>query len=402
MTCAPTAPTSQYSVKTPQNLSPRIQWLRDYFFQGVSRAWNNEYTSWTTGVHWDFQYNELTFYIVPETYFYLPTFRSSFKQSARPVALHPDFWQWSIVERRAWFVKEVMTRYLPQEILPGDLLAGGRFNIVTSCCLDERQAKEYDRLLTGKDGARQAMLWFHNHGFGNTGATSGHLIPDYPAALQKGWQGIYAEIEAHYQSLPPAEQAGPKGAQLRAMLTSATMAREVAAAYRQRCLKIAEKESDEQRKRELFELADILQRIPWEPARTFWEAVQALWLTHMLVMADENYPGPGVSFGRIDQYLLPYWERSLAEGMDREFGKEILKCFWMHANTAYDALLRTGGNQGITALRPIAHDLRVRSRWQRPDQRSNVCHPGCDRRNVAHFRAQAQCAPASRNARPAL
>ncbi len=35
--------------------------------------------------------------------------------------------------------------------------------------------------------------------------------------------------------------------------------------------------------------------------------------------------------------------------MDREFGKEILKCFWIHANTAYDAMIRTGGNQGITS-----------------------------------------------------
>ena len=35
--------------------------------------------------------------------------------------------------------------------------------------------------------------------------------------------------------------------------------------------------------------------------------------------------------------------------MDREFGKEILKCFWVHCNTAYDAMIRTGGNQGITA-----------------------------------------------------
>ena len=35
--------------------------------------------------------------------------------------------------------------------------------------------------------------------------------------------------------------------------------------------------------------------------------------------------------------------------MEREFGKEILKCFWIHANTAYDAMIRTGGNQGITA-----------------------------------------------------
>jgi formate C-acetyltransferase len=35
--------------------------------------------------------------------------------------------------------------------------------------------------------------------------------------------------------------------------------------------------------------------------------------------------------------------------MEREFGKEILKCFWIHANTAYDAMIRVGGNQGITA-----------------------------------------------------
>jgi formate C-acetyltransferase len=96
-------------------------------------------------------------------------------------------------------------------------------------------------------------------------------------------------------------------------------------------------------------MADILQHIPWEPPQTFWEAIQALWLTHMLVMADENYPGPGTSFGRIDQYLYPLWEKSLQDGMEREFGKEILKCFWVHCNTAYDALLRTGGNQGITA-----------------------------------------------------
>ena len=35
--------------------------------------------------------------------------------------------------------------------------------------------------------------------------------------------------------------------------------------------------------------------------------------------------------------------------MDREFGKEILKCLWIHANTAYDAMIRIGGNQGITS-----------------------------------------------------
>lgn len=341
-TCAP----PRFAIKQPKGLSPRIQWLRDYYFQGVHRKWNNEYTAWTTGTPWDIQYNELSFHIVPETYAFLQTFRSSFRQSARPVALPADFWSWSLVERRAWFVREVMVRYLPKEVLPGDLLVGARFNVMTSLCLDKRQTEEYERLV---GEARKALLWYHNHGYGNAGATSGHLIPDYPAVLRRGWCGIYADLEKRYEQLSAKERKGSKGAQLRAMMTAATMARDLAAEYRQVVLKMAEAEQDIQRREELRQMARNLSRVPWEPATTFWEAVQSLWLTHMLVMSDENYPGPGLSFGRIDQYLYPYWEYSLKAGMDREFGKEILKCFWVHCNTAYDGMIRTGGNQGITA-----------------------------------------------------
>ncbi len=133
------------------------------------------------------------------------------------------------------------------------------------------------------------------------------------------------------------------------MMTAATMPRDLAAEYSKVCARLAEAETDLARKNELLQMADHLTRVPWEPAQTFWEAVQSLWLTHMLVMSDENYPGPGVSFGRLDQYLFPWWEKSIRAGMDPEFGKEILKCFWIHCNTAYDGMIRTGGNQGITA-----------------------------------------------------
>jgi formate C-acetyltransferase len=339
----------RYAIKTPQNLSSRIQWLRDYYFRGVERAWNNEYTSWTTGTPWDFQYNEFSFYIVPETYSFLQTFRAAFKQTARRVPLHPDFWKWSLPERRAWFNKEVMVHYLPKEILPGDLLAGARFNIQTSCCLTEKETKERDKLVYGARGARAAMLWFHNHGYGNAGATAGHLIPDYERVIRYGWKRIYEELERAYQGLSPAERKGAKGAQLRAMMTAATMPRDLAAEYSKECQRLAQAEKDPGRRAELLQMADNLSRVPWHPAQTFWEAVQSLWLTHMLVMADENYPGPGVSFGRLDQYLYPLWKKSVEEGMEVEFGKEILKCFWIHCNTAYDGMIRTGGNQGITA-----------------------------------------------------
>ncbi len=282
-----------FSIKVPTNLSSRIQWLRDYYFEGVHRAWNNEYTSWTTGTPWDFQYNELTFYIVPETYSFLQTFRSSFKQVAHTVNLHPDFWKWSLPERRAWFNREVMAHYLPKEILPGDLLAGGRFNIQTSTCLTKKETKERDRLVYGANGSRAAMLWFHNHGYGNVGATSGHLIPDYGRIIRDGWKAVHAELESTYAALSEGDKNGKKGAQLRAMMTAASMPRDLAAEYSKECQEMAKQETDPQRRQELLQMAMNLSRVPWEPAQNFWEAVQSLWLTHMLVMADENYPGPG-------------------------------------------------------------------------------------------------------------
>ena len=338
-----------YRIKSPENLSPRIQWLRDYYFSGIQRRWNNEATAWTTGTPWDFQYEEFNYYIVPETYAFFPTFRGAFKQTARAVDLHPDFWRWSIAERKAWFNKEVMVNHLPQEILPGDLIAGGRFNIQTSTCLDEKQARAYLETIEGQGGLRQSVINFHNHGYGNAGCTSGHLIPDYPRVIAEGFAGIHRGLQDHYNALDKAEKAGPKGAQLRAMLTAATLPRDLAEKYRRLCLDLARQENDPSRKAELETMAHNLAQVPWDAPRSFWEAVQSLWLTHMLVMADENYPGPGTSFGRIDQYLFPLWQQSLEAGMDREFGKEILKCFWIHANTAYDFMIRTGGNQGITA-----------------------------------------------------
>ena len=345
---ASAAASLDHSIKSPTNLSARVRWLRDYYFKGAERAWNNEFVAWTTGTPWDVQFNEMNFYIVPETYALLQTLRGSFRQAARPVDLHKDFWQWSQVERRAWFVKEVMVGCMPKEILPGDLIAGGRFNLQTSLCLTQKEQKQFDRQILGKNGARAKMKWFHDHGYGNTGATSGHLIPDYERALKLGWKGIREDLKENYRQLSSRDQEGPRGAQLQAMLTAAQMPRELAPAYGARCRDMAAGEKDTERRDELLQMAKNLDRVPWEPAQTFWEAVQALWMNHMLIMADENYPGPGTSFGRIDQYLLPYWEASRAVGMSREFGKEILKCFWIHCNTAYDAMIRNG-NQGITS-----------------------------------------------------
>ncbi len=337
------------SLKQPHGLSERVRWLREHYFRGLERPWNNEFTCWTTGTSWDVVYDEITYHIVPETYPFLQTFRSSALQAARRVELPEGFWGRGLPERRAWLIHHVLTERLPVEMLPGDLIAGARFNVLVSRGWTRPEALERDRRVSGKGGARDALLWFHRHGYGNAGATSGHLIPDYGLALRVGWRGIHADLVARYEALPAARKAGREGSQLRAMQLAATLARDVAARYATLCRSLAGDEVDPARRTELEQLARVLDRVPWEPARTFWEAVQALWLNHMLVLADENYPGPGVSFGRLDQILWPYWQASTAEGMSADTGKEILRCFWLHANTAYDAMIKVGGNQGITA-----------------------------------------------------
>jgi formate C-acetyltransferase len=335
-------------MKEPKNLSPRIQWLRDYYFQGIHRDWNNQYNCYSDGKPWDYLFDEITYYIVPETIAFYQTYASSSLQTAIPIEMPSAFWKLSLKERRATFLKEAIIHHVPQEIIPNDLLCGARFNMLTSHCLTRKQAKERNRWVLGPHGSRRREVEYYYYGFGNDGATSGHLIPDYAKILREGFESVYADLQSRYERLPAKDRRSAKGAQLRAMMIAATMPKELAEKYAEKCLEEARKAPSEARKAELETMAANLRIVPWKGAKTFHQAVQSLWLTHMLVMADENYPGPGVSFGRLDQYLLPYYQNSLAEGMTVAQAKDILGCFWFHCNTAYDAQIKVGNN-GITA-----------------------------------------------------
>ena len=334
------------AVKQPGKLSPRVKWLRDYYFEGENRKWNNEYSSYTTGTPWDLQFDETTYFIVPEMFSYMNPFTSSFKSFSEVIPVPEGFWDKSIPERKAIFTKKAVCEYLPKEIIPGDLLCGAKFNMVYSMCLTKAEQKKRNKLLKE---AHKSMYFIYQHGYGNSGATSGHVVSNYAKILQHGFKGEYEYMEGLYNKLSEAEKNGPKGAQLRAMLTACTMPKELGQKYSELCLKLAETETDPQRKAELETMAANAAKVPWNPPENFWEAIQALWMTHMLIMSDEQYPGAGVSFGRIDQYLYPFYKKSIDEGMSEEFMKEILGCFWFHCNTVYDAQIRIGGNQGITA-----------------------------------------------------
>ncbi len=342
-----------FKVANPHNLSKRAEWLRKYYFLGNEREWNNEYTPFTTGIPDDRIWSEADYYIVPEVYGFIGIngrglFGLSLDVMAEKVELPENFWSLSLPERRSTFFKSVMTDYIPQEIISeNDLLAGGRFNTQLSKCFNEQELKAHEK---NSIKNRHMIFHYHQEGFGNVGATAGHVIPNYKIVIEKGFRHLYEKAESVYETLSKQDKRGEKGAELKAMMTSCEIARELAAKYREECLRLIPLASTEERKQELQQMADNLAIVPWEPAQTYWQATQALWLAHMLMMSEESYPGPGTSFGRLDQYLWPYYNRDVIQNqtISRDFAKDIFSTFMFHCNTAYDAQIKVG-NQGITA-----------------------------------------------------
>nr|MDO8110960.1 pyruvate formate lyase family protein [Candidatus Sigynarchaeota archaeon] len=346
-------PPPRHRIAEPHDLSPRAKWLRDYYFKGNEREWNNQYSPFTTGMPWDRVFNEEDYYIVPEMFFYLGektkgSFASSLELMAQKIALPDGFWNLSITERRATFFQEVIVNWIPHEIISdNDLLAGGRFNTQLSKCLNEKEQKSFEKENMRN---RNAVFKYHYDGFGNAGAVGGHLIPNYKLVVQKGFKYLHQKASDAYEKLSPAEKNGAKGAELRAMMISAEIPRKLAKKYAEECRRLASIAPTPERRRKLEQMAKNLDIVPWEPAKTFWQALQAIWMAHMLVIAEESYPGPGTSFGRIDQYLFPFYKNDVIveKTITAAFAKDLFSSFIFHCNTAYDAQIKIG-NQGISS-----------------------------------------------------
>lgn len=344
---------SQFKIAESHDLSPRQKWLREYYFKGAEREWANEFMPFTTGTDWDIIWHEGDYYISPEVFYYIGTkdmgpFATSIRTMAQPVDLPKGFWELSIPERRMVFFEDVMLNYIPQEIISeNDLIAGGRFNTQLSKCFNEKEAKDYwKRNLK----SRHDLFKFHKLGFGNTGAIGGHLIADHETIIKKGFKYLNEKAHSSYNNLSTKEKKGPKGQEIQAMIRGTEIPKKLAEKYAEECRSLKAKTSTPERAVELEQMAKNLERVPWEPAETFWQGVQALWIAHMLIMAEESYPGPGTSFGRTDQHLWELYKKDVIDTkkITKEFAKDILGSFWFHCNTAYDAMVRVGNN-GITA-----------------------------------------------------
>jgi pyruvate formate-lyase/glycerol dehydratase family glycyl radical enzyme len=340
--CQTVAPNRLWS--PADTLSPRVRRLREEYWSFYEREFTNEVRAYTTGMPWDMVYSIWSWTNVPEVAMFQQGYRSYLLASAKRIELTPGFWDEPLVVRQALFFREVVHSHLPVRILDGELVVGFHFSTALSRCLKRDEARKRDR-------EEKAFLkgWhaLNDIGVGNCGAVPGHLVPDYPTVLRIGWSGIRDEAES---LLADPEITSDQRDLARAIAISAVAVRLLTERYADEASRLAEAQTDPIRRAELLETARIVRKVPWEPAGTFPEALQSLWTTHMLLMAAESYPGPGVSPGRVDQYLHPYYEADLASGrLTREQAKEWLECWWIKHNYAYDFQGWVGTNQGINA-----------------------------------------------------
>jgi formate C-acetyltransferase len=82
-------------------------------------------------------------------------------------------------------------------------------------------------------------------------------------------------------------------------------------------------------------MAETCRRVPAAGARTFFEAVQALWLAHILTCGEDAINAN--SIGRLDQFLWPYYQADRDAGrLDREQAVEVMAEFACKLYLDYD------------------------------------------------------------------
>ena len=159
-----------------------------------------------------------------------------------------------------------------------------------------------------------------------------HTAPDIEKLLQVGLRGIIENAAGRIEAIDSSTGADPEELRKRSFYQAVRIACEGVIEYAERCrqeaLRLADGETDPARKAEMAEIARICGKVPAGPAESFHEAIQSLWFLQ-IALHQENYE-QALCWGRMDQYLYPYYRRDLDSGaLTQERAVELLGCLFI-------------------------------------------------------------------------
>ncbi|NLG49281.1 MAG: hypothetical protein GX552_04125 [Chloroflexi bacterium] len=181
---------------------------------------------------------------------------------------------------------------------------------------------------------------------------SDHAAVDYCGVLEVGLPGRLAEVRrSHDAQTDPAR---------RAFLDSVAITLEAAIRFCRRwaaaCRQVAA-DAAPARQRELSRMAADLEAIAEGAPATFPQAVQLVWLIQVIF----NLEGRGaMAFGRMDQYLYPFYARSLEQGQEKQ-ARATLECMWakleepLMVNPIQNIAIGGQTRDGADAVNPLSY-----------------------------------------------
>ncbi|HOU09211.1 MAG TPA: pyruvate formate lyase family protein [Clostridiales bacterium] len=165
------------------------------------------------------------------------------------------------------------------------------------------------------------------------GVSENHTVLGYEKVLRLGFAGLVKKIDAEAAATPAADT--EKHTFLACLREVAKSACGLGRRYAQKARELLASCTDEQQRRDLEIIIKVTARVPERPARTFREAVQALWFAHIINTWEDGINAN--SIGRVDQILYPYYRKDIAAGrITKAEAFELICCLWLKLYRDYD------------------------------------------------------------------
>ena len=194
-----------------------------------------------------------------------------------------------------------------------------------------------------------------------TSFSPAHTTADYEQVLTLGLSGLIRQIEAQAKHAAPAEMD---------YLQAMVLTLHGVAAWGARFAAL-----------EPAPGPDACRRVPDQPAATFHEAVQAVWLLHTAIGISE-LSDASLSLGRLDQYLYPYYRADRERGVLEEALEMTLADLFRKLNRYGDAACAVNlggvdaeGRDQVNDLTRLIVRVAIREQQPSPILAARV-HPG--------------------------
>lgn len=163
--------------------------------------------------------------------------------------------------------------------------------------------------------------------YSRTNVDRGHTLIDYEAIIKNGLVFYHNKINEELTKYPQNEYLLAMKSSLDSIFN---LLKRSAVIIDEKLLKC-----DEYDKMRLVSLKKMIEKVPYYPAEDFREAIQSIWIIHFIAPLAEN-AWYSISLGKFDEYLYPYYKKSLSSGMTRDEAKKILHNLYKLLNSYAD------------------------------------------------------------------